>query len=84
MQGYLYMTSKKIVLNDNPQLIATGECYIQSRNGEFKWVYSDGVPTDLTVYYTDSSLYSSGSFGSIYAWENLDNVNVTLIVTDKG
>lgn len=73
-------TQTKFILTKVPQLIATGECYCTSRNGDFYYAFGTTPPTDLSVCHFDSKLYTSGSFGNLYAWKVVEQ-SVSLTVT---
>lgn len=70
----------KITLTDEPQLVSTGACYLQSKNGYFAFAFGDTVPLDLSVQHFDSKLYTNGEFGNIYAWKVVQQ-EVSLTVT---
>ena len=70
----------KITLTKEPQLIASGACYLQSRNGDFYFTFGTAEPIDLTVCHFDNKLYTNGDFGNIYAWKVVDHP-VTIFVT---
>lgn len=70
----------KIILTDEPQLISSSACYLQSKNGNFAFSFGDTVPLDLSVYHFDSKLYTNGEFGNIYAWKVVQQ-EVSLTVT---
>lgn len=73
-------TTTKIQLTDTPQLIASGACYLQSRNGDFVFVFGTPNLADETLYHWGSDVYTDGSFGDLYAWKRVQQ-EVTLIVT---
>lgn len=73
-------TTTKITLTKVPQLIANGACYLQSRNGDFYFAFSDSTPLNLTFSHFDNKLYTDGRFGNLYAWKVVDQP-VSLTVT---
>lgn len=73
-------TTTKITLTKVPQLIATGACYLQSRNGDFYFAFGTIPPTNLSICHFDNKLYTNGDFGNIYAWKVVEHP-VSLFVT---
>lgn len=70
----------KIMLTDEPQLVSTGACYLQSKNGGFAFSFGDTLPLDLSVCHYDTKLYTNGEFGNLYAWK-VTQQDISLTIT---
>lgn len=57
-------------LTTNPQLIASGACYIQSTSGEFHYAFGETIsPLATDISFTDSKVYTDGSLGNLWSWK---------------
>lgn len=74
------MATTKITLTKTPQLVATGECYLQSKGGEF--FFSFGATANTSICFHDYKLYYNSPFGNIWAWKVVDN-EVSLTVAKQ-
>ena len=75
------MTTRNIVLTNEPQLITSKAAYIQANGGVFKFKFSQDTPNDMENSHTDTKLYQDGSLGPVYAWKNVFQ-DVTLTVSE--
>lgn len=75
------MTTRNIVLTNEPQLITTKAAYIQSLGGVFNFKFSTEMPESLESCHTDMRLYQDGSLGPVWAWKNSWE-HVVLVVSE--
>lgn len=77
------MATKKIELTKVPQKIvdASIASYLQSNGGSFSFVFSSTKPTDLSICHSETSLYSAGTLGALWAWKSI-HTKVELIVSN--
>lgn len=76
------MATRIIELTHTPQFITNNEALLESKGGDFHYIFADYFPINIKMGHTDRKIHIDSGYGNLYAWKT-DTSDIFLIVSER-